>query len=81
MCDWKCSEAKYLKTFFMSASACRDWEGKGGKYLEDCQVGEPHDPDAADAQQPLASGYAPHAYDAAKEKRLWDESLQLVGLA
>lgn len=60
---------------------CRDWEGKGGKFLEDCQIGEPHDSGAPDAAQPLAAGYAPHAYDEAKEKRLWDESLQLVGLA
>lgn len=58
------------------AAISKDWEGKGGRYLEDCAESGP-------VQEPssiLLPGYAPHAYDAEKEKKLWLDSLKMVGL-
>lgn len=49
-------------------------EGQGGKYLEDCGIAKPAKPDADD----FDCGYAPHAYDEAKEKELWERSLEMV---
>ena len=57
------------------AALSKDWEGKGGRYLEDCQESEKtNDP------SPTATGYHPRAYNEEGEKRLWADSLQLVGL-
>lgn len=54
------------------------WEGKGGKYLEDCQVSAPFDASNLDAF--IGSpGYAPHAYDEEAAKQLWKLSNELVG--
>ena len=55
------------------AAISPEWEGTGAKYLEECRESE------------LKSGNewggrAPHAYDVEGAKRLWDVSLQLVGL-
>lgn len=58
------------------AAVGKVWEGKGGKYLEDCAVAEP----AVDAGQ-LSGGYAAHAYDPEAEEKLWTLSEKLVGLA
>jgi NAD(P)-dependent dehydrogenase (short-subunit alcohol dehydrogenase family) len=58
------------------AAASKSLEGHGGKYLEDCHIALPHDPESG----PWAPGYAPHAYDVAGAKRLWDLSLKFVGL-
>lgn len=56
------------------AAVAPDWEGRGGKYLEDCRI----------AQEVKSKdewgGYAPHAYDVEAAKKLWHVSLQLVGL-
>lgn len=59
------------------AAIGKQWEGQGGKYLEDCSVSEPFQPREG---IPLTPGYAPHAYDEAAAKQLWDVSVQLVGL-
>lgn len=60
------------------AALSRDWEGRGGIYLSDCAVMGPfrgkHSMDVSD------DGYAPYAYDAASEGRLWKDSLKMVGL-
>lgn len=59
------------------AAVGKDWEGKGGKYLEDCGVAGPiPSPEARGAR-----GVADHAYDEEKEVRLWSEASRLVGLA
>jgi hypothetical protein len=58
------------------AAIGKQWEGHGGKYLEDCMMSEPYQ--HVDAT-PLASGFAPHAYDEQAAKQLWDVSVKLVG--
>ncbi|GFG06202.1 short-chain dehydrogenase TIC 32, chloroplastic [Aspergillus udagawae] len=54
----------------------RSLEGMGGKYLEDVQIAEAHDPSGG----PWAPGYASYAYNPEKERRLWEVSLKLVGV-
>ena len=56
------------------AAVSRDWEGKGGKYLDDCGVSRPK------AESPSNSGFVEHLYDAQAAKQLWVESLRMVGL-
>lgn len=60
------------------AALSRDWEGKGGVYLSDCAVQGPFKGTHAMAVDD--DGYAPHAYDAEKEGRLWKDSLKMVGV-
>jgi NAD(P)-dependent dehydrogenase (short-subunit alcohol dehydrogenase family) len=58
------------------AAVGREWQGKGGKYLEDCE-------EAVTFEVPPpygARGYAKHAYDKEQEERLWYESHKWVGL-
>jgi len=54
------------------AAVGREWEGKGGRYLEDCQEAGMH--------QGGAEGYAKWAYDEGGEKRLWADSCRMVGV-
>jgi NAD(P)-dependent dehydrogenase (short-subunit alcohol dehydrogenase family) len=54
------------------AATSPELEGRGGLYLEDCQVGEP-------GAAGEAGGYAPHIRDADNAERLWALSEQLVG--
>ncbi|KAK2735364.1 putative short-chain dehydrogenase [Colletotrichum kahawae] len=58
------------------AAVAKEFEGQGGKYLEDVSVAEQTAPDV----KPSGSGYIPAAYDPPTEKRLWIESLKLVGV-
>lgn len=58
------------------AAVGKEWQFKGGKYLEDCQ-------EAVTFENPPrhgSRGYAKHAYDQEKEQRLWVESHRMVGL-
>ena len=57
------------------AAVSRDWEGKGGKYLEDVAVSKPKEECTVDN-----TGYAAHIYDTDAAQRLWTESLRLVGI-
>ncbi|KAF5693103.1 reductase [Fusarium denticulatum] len=53
------------------------WKHDGGKYLVDCDVARP----AVDGDDKMIGlGYAPHAYDVEKAKRLWKDSNKLVVL-
>lgn len=52
------------------------WEGKGGKYLDDCQIA-PAVPEGAGL---FISGYEEWAFDEKKAQRLWSMSNKLVGL-
>ncbi|KAM5341714.1 hypothetical protein ACJ41O_014745 [Fusarium nematophilum] len=57
------------------AAVGAEWEGKGGKYLEDCQVAQSED------VVPFYKGVAAYAYDEAKETRLWKATLELLKLS
>lgn len=60
----------------MTAALGKEWEGKGGVYLEDCQEAGPIPEGGI-----LAVGVAPHAFDPEGEKKLWALSLQLLNLS
>lgn len=49
------------------AAIGKEWEGAGGKYLQDCRVGVDDD-------------IVPHTYNPEAEDRLWKDSLKLVGV-
>ncbi|KAH8156973.1 hypothetical protein CIB48_g11275 [Xylaria polymorpha] len=57
------------------AAVSKEWEGKGGKYLEDCRAAtfEP-------IVVPLL-GVKRYAYDEEKENRLWELTRQTLGLS
>ncbi|OAL45719.1 WW domain-containing oxidoreductase [Pyrenochaeta sp. DS3sAY3a] len=59
------------------AAVGKAWEHEGGKYLADCTVAEPY---VEGENKIVAPGYSPHAYEVAPAKRLWSDSLKLVGL-
>jgi len=58
------------------AAVGKDYEGKGGLYMDDCRVAESIPEDA----MPGFSGYKSWAYSPEGEKKLWMESLKMVGL-
>lgn len=58
------------------AAIGKEWEGKGGRFLSDVAEDGPVAPNA----NMVAAGYAPHAYDTEAAKRLWIESLDMVGM-
>ena len=58
------------------AAVSSDWEGTGGRYLEDCSVAPPKER----SRVPHHSGYAAHIYDTDAAQRLWTASLRMVGL-
>ncbi|KAJ5201120.1 hypothetical protein N7449_005923 [Penicillium cf. viridicatum] len=60
----------------ITAAFGKEWEGKGGVYLEDCQEAGPV-PEGGT----LAVGVAPHAFDPEGEKKLWDLSLKMLDLS
>lgn len=56
------------------AAVSKEWEGRGGKYLEDCREA---------LFEPFGfnfTGVKDYAYDVAKEDRLWKLTLELLGL-
>lgn len=57
------------------AAISKDWEGKGGRYLEDCAESSP----VQEPRTQMSPGYVPHAFDEEKEKKLWLDSLKMVG--
>lgn len=57
------------------AAVSRDLEGKGGKYLERNRVSEP----VKKGFKPIDAGHAEWAYDKEDARRLYDESMRLVG--
>jgi NAD(P)-dependent dehydrogenase (short-subunit alcohol dehydrogenase family) len=59
------------------AAVGKTWEHTGGKYLVDCDVAKPY---TEGDDKVIAPGYAPWAYDVDEAKRLWKDSLKLVGL-
>ncbi|KAJ4322458.1 hypothetical protein N0V84_004814 [Fusarium piperis] len=59
------------------AAIGKEWEHNGGKYLAECAVAEPY---VEGDDKFTTPGYAPHAYDVEQAKRLWSDSLKIVGL-
>lgn len=55
------------------AATCAELEGRGGLYLEDCQIGEPV------TESKPAAGYADYALDEVAAERLWALSEEIVG--
>lgn len=60
----------------MTAAFDKEWEGRGGVYLEDCQEAGPI-PEGGT----MAVGAAPHAFDPKGEKKLWALSLKMLNLS
>lgn len=58
------------------AAVGKEWESKGGKYLDNCDVAE-RGPDDRDL---FGSGYVLQTYDPENEARLWKDSLKIVGV-
>jgi NAD(P)-dependent dehydrogenase (short-subunit alcohol dehydrogenase family) len=56
-------------------AVAREWEGRGGVYLDEVAEGWLTPPDALYYH----GGYAPQAFDPETEKRLWDVSAELTG--
>lgn len=57
------------------AAVGKEWENKGGKYLEKCEESVRGNDDG----DMWSFGYVNHTYDSAAEKRLWDDSLRMTG--
>ncbi|KAL1599514.1 hypothetical protein SLS60_007317 [Paraconiothyrium brasiliense] len=81
---WKANPAvnNYMKSTAQGAATtvwaavAKCWEGKGGKYLDDCQIAPP----AVEGADVFVSGYAEWAYDEEAAKKLWTMSNKFVGL-
>ncbi|TKA75500.1 hypothetical protein B0A55_04654 [Friedmanniomyces simplex] len=58
------------------AAVGKDYEGKGGFYMDDCGIARA----IPDGEMIGPSGYRPWAYNPDGEKRLWADSLKMVGL-
>jgi hypothetical protein len=58
------------------AAIGKEYEGKGGFYMENCGVAEEM---AGDVALPLA-GFKPWAYDPENEDFLWQDSMELLGM-
>ncbi|KAM3414440.1 hypothetical protein BST61_g9605 [Cercospora zeina] len=65
------------------AALSTEWAHKGGRYLSNCVEQPPWAPRNGDKSNPVAvdhDGYEAWAYDPERERRLWEESLSMVGL-
>jgi hypothetical protein len=58
------------------AAVGKEWENKGGKYLEDVREAERGEDDG----QTFGVGWVKQTYNAEEEDRLWRDSLRIVGL-
>lgn len=69
---WKSPEQGAATTVW--AALATALEGQGGKYLEDCHISKPW------AGGQWTPGHSEWAYDAGDAGKLWEKSLELVGL-
>ncbi|KAK3676534.1 hypothetical protein LTR78_003810 [Recurvomyces mirabilis] len=86
--EWATPEiARYMKSpeqgaaTSVYAALSGEWKDKGGRYLSNCVEQEAWKP--RDLSQPISvdhDGYQTWAYNETKEKRLWRDSLKMVGL-
>ncbi|KAI9645369.1 hypothetical protein NHQ30_006106 [Ciborinia camelliae] len=63
------------------AAIGKEFESKGGVYLENCEVAGLYPSDRGHDHFPDVPGYAKHAFDEEKEYKLWLDSLRMVGVA
>ncbi|RSL60183.1 hypothetical protein CEP54_006865 [Fusarium duplospermum] len=70
-------EERRIPAVSVYAATARELEGRGGLHPENLAPSELAKP----APVPEEPGYAPWAFDEEMEKKLWDLSLRLVGLA
>ena len=59
------------------AAIGKEWEHKGGKYLEDCKEA----PRGKDDNDSFGYGYVSQTYNPKNEERLWKDSLKIVGIS
>jgi len=59
------------------AAIGKEWENKGGKYLEDCEEAQR----GKDDNDAFGVGYVSQTYDPKNEERLWKDSLKIVGIS
>jgi NAD(P)-dependent dehydrogenase (short-subunit alcohol dehydrogenase family) len=77
------SVAKILKSVEQGAATTvlaaisKDWEGKGGKFLQDCKEAERGEDDG----NAFGVGFVKQTYDPEAEARLWRDSLKFVGIS
>ncbi|OJJ76669.1 hypothetical protein ASPBRDRAFT_116535 [Aspergillus brasiliensis CBS 101740] len=71
---WKSPEQGAATTVW--GAVAKELEGQGGKYLDNCQIAHLYDPMSG----PWGPGYATWAFDTDGQKKLWVESLKLLGL-
>ncbi|KAF7919686.1 uncharacterized protein EAE97_011604 [Botrytis byssoidea] len=62
------------------AAIGKEFENKGGVYLENCEVAGLYPSDRQLDHVANIPGYVEHAFDKEKEGRLWRDSLKMVGL-
>lgn len=58
------------------AAVGKEWENKGGKYLDNCDVAKR----GKDDYDLFGEGYVRQTYDPENERRLWKDSLKIVGI-
>jgi NAD(P)-dependent dehydrogenase (short-subunit alcohol dehydrogenase family) len=58
------------------AAVGKEWADKGGRYLEDCQEAGR----GKDDYNSFGVGYVRQTYDPVSERRLWEDSMRLVGM-
>lgn len=59
------------------AAIGKDWEGKGGRYLEDCEEAKR----GLDDNDAFGVGWVRQTYNPEAEERLWRESLETLGMS
>lgn len=69
----KSPEQGAATTVFAAISTA--WEGRGGRYLEDCEEAKR----GVDDDEVFGVGYVRQTYDPETEHRLWEDSLEIVG--
>lgn len=60
----------------VAAAVGKEWEGRGGRYLEDCEEAGR----GKDDGNGFGRGYTSWTYDEGEEERLWRDSLGMVGV-
>lgn len=70
---WTKSREQGAATTVLAAIG-KEWEGKGGEYLEDCEVAKP------EPFLPNLIGVKDYAHDEAKETKTWELTLKTLGL-